>query len=261
MKHSQKTKSRTKLYNAISGANELTGPAGVSAVGDIVFTDIPLAGEQVVIGDYYFEAQAGATEAPGTSTGASDDPHLFQAITDLATAGASLAACVLAETETTGRWGYLYPDDDVGCDFTTDTLTLTFWPGTWANGIAFSGTGDITSTTTATGGVDSKMISSEYNWNIIDTTGSSQNKEYYVIPDGDYIGETCKVMVKTFDTGDTPTLLGKLSKLGTDYVEALIATAEPGKSVEFIWTGSVWELVNELDVGTDYTALAFTASS
>ena len=102
MKKMQQSKSRAKLWNKTNGSKDIIGAAGTCAVGDIQFTDIPAAGEQVWIGGYYFEAQAGASEAPGTSAGTTDDPHLFQSITDLATAGASLAAQVLAETETTG---------------------------------------------------------------------------------------------------------------------------------------------------------------
>ena len=98
MSNAQKTKSRSKLYNAINGAKEITGAGGELAVGSIEFANIPVAGETVTIGGYVFEAQAAASEAAGTSACTAADPHLFQAITNTATAGASLAAQILKET-------------------------------------------------------------------------------------------------------------------------------------------------------------------
>lgn len=259
MNNSQKTKSRAKLYNAISGAVERTGAGGRLALGSIQFANIPVATETVTIGGYVFEAQAGASEAPGTSAGTAADPHLFQAITDLATAGASLAAQVLAETETTGKWGYLYPDDSEGCDFTTDTLTLQFWPGTWANDVTLAGSaGDETlvQPVTASLGRNAPSVSIEHKSTLIDSTGGTQNKEYWTLEDGINAGDTVTVMVKTTDTGDTPTLVGHLSDAGTANVEALFAN-ENGMSADFIWTGTVWEL----KVEGNGTALAFTPSA
>ena len=261
MRPEQKTKSRTKLYQALEGAKEIVGAAGELAVGSIQFANIPTAGEQVVIGGYYFEAQAGASEAAGTSAGTATDPHLFQAITDLATAGASLAAQVLAETATTGKWGYLYPDDSIGCDFTTDTLTLTFWPGTWANGVTLAGSaGDetIVQPVTASLGVNAPTIDPDVKVNIIDTTGSASNQEYYTLADGKVIGQECKIMVKTFATGDTPTVLGHFEELGVPMVEMEFVTAEPGVTVDLIWTGAAWELANHSAFATvpNFTAAA-----
>jgi hypothetical protein len=259
MRPEQKTKSRTKLYNAISGAKEITGVGGRLAVGSIQFANIPTAGETITIGGIWFEAQAGASEAAGTSAGTEADPHLFQSITDLATAGASLAAQVLAETATTGAWGYLYPDDSIGCDFTTDTLTLTFWPGTWANSITLAGSaGDetIVQPVTASLGRNAPVISPDVNINIIDTTGSTQNQEYYVLQDGNVAGESARIMVKTFATDDTPTVIGKFEEIGTAMVEMEFVTAEPGVTVELIWTGAAWELANYSAFATipDFTA-------
>jgi len=260
MKNISKNKSRARLYNAMMGTEEFVGAAGRLAVGSILFTDIPLAGETVIIGDYVFEAQAGASEAAGTSAGTAADPHLFQAITDLATAGASLEAQVLAETETTGAWGYLYPVDAVGCDFTTATLTLTFYPGVRGNGVTLGGTADITTLTqpvTASLGRAAKVVSGNYKYSSIDTTGSTQDKEYYVVDDGNSVGDTVLVVIKAAAGSDTPTLVGHLADAGTASVEALFTTGEIGMSAEFRWDGAAWELLRE----GQGTALAFLPSA
>lgn len=238
--------SRSKIYNLINGTNELTGAAGRLAVGTIQLANIPVAGETVTIGGYVFKAQAAASEAAGTSAGTVADPHLFQAITNLATAGASLATQVLAETTTTGAWGYLYPDDSVGCDFTTDTLTLRFWPGVAGNSVTLAGSaGDetIVQPVTASLGRAAKSVSADVKYNVIDTTGSTQAKEYYTLADGSTLGDTVKVFVKTAETTDTPTVVGKLASGETAYVEALFTDAAGGKSAEFVWDGSSWVLV------------------
>jgi len=242
------------------GTEELTGAAGRLALGSILFANIPVDTETVTIGGYVFEAQAGASEAAGTSAGTAADPHLYQAITDLATAGASLAAQVLAETATTGAWGYLYPDDSVGCAFSVDTLTLQFWPGTAGNAITLAGSaGDetIVQPVTASLGRAVKAISGNYKYSQIDTTGSTQNKEYYEITDGNSVGDTILIVIKAAAGSDTPTLVGKLSDAGTAEVEALFATGEVGMSAEFRWDGAVWELLRE----GQGTALAFTPSA
>jgi len=260
MKTINKNKSRARLYNLINGTEEFIGAAGRLAVGSILFTDIPLAGETVTIGGYVFEAQAAASEAAGTSAGTVADPHLFQSITNLATAGASLAAQILAETTTTGAWGYLYPDDSVGCDFTTATLTLTFWPGTGGNAVTLAGSGDITTLVqpvTASLGRAAKVVTGNYKYSQIDTTGSTQNKEYYVIDDGQSVGDTVLVVIKSAGGSDTPALVGRLSDAGTAEVEALFTTGEVGMSVEFRWDGAVWELLRE----GQGTAIAFTPSA
>ena len=259
MRPTQKTKSRQKLYDAINGMQEITGAGGRLAVGSIQFADIPTAGETVTIGGHWFEAQAGASEAAGTSAGTEADPHLFQSITSLATAGASLAAQVLAETATTGAWGYLYPDDSVGCDFTTDTLTLTFWPGAWANSITLAGSaGDETivqPVTASLGRNPTANVTAEVATNVIDTTGSTQTKEYYPISDGSFIGEKTSVFIKTAETNDTPTVVGHLAEGETPFVEALFTDAAGGKYLELLWDGTNWQNINEN--GT----ITFTAAS
>lgn len=260
MKNISKNKSRARLYNVLNGTEELTGPAGRLALGSIEFTDVILATETITIGDYVFEAQSGASEAAGTSAGTAADPHLFQAITNIATAGASLAAQILAETETTGAWGYLYPDDSVGCDFTTDTLTLQFWPGVGGNAVTLAGSGDITTIVqpvTSSLGREVKSITGNYKYSLIDTTGSTQNKEYYSVEDGNEVGDTVLIVIKSAGGSDTPALIGKLSDAGTAEVEALFTTGEVGMSIEFMWTGAAWELLRE----GQGTALAFTPSA
>jgi hypothetical protein len=249
MRPEQRTKSRTKLYNALYGSQEITGAGGRLAVGSIQFANIPTAGETVTIGGYVFEAQAGASEAAGTSAGTAADPHLFQSITNLATAGASLAAKVLEETATTGAWGYLYPDDSVGCVFATDTLTLTFWPGTWANSVTLAGSaGDETivqPVTASLGRNTTANIDISKRVNVIDTTGSTQTKEYYVIPDGEVIGDTTSILIKTAETTDTPTIVGKLQEGEAAHVEALFTDAAGGKYLELMWDGSRWINIDE----------------
>ena len=257
MRTMHKNKSRQRLYNAMMGTHEATGASGALAIGDIVFANIPVDGETVTIGGYVFEAQAGASEAAGTSAGTAADPHLFQSITNLATAGASLAAQVLAETATTGAWGFLYPDDSVGVDFTTDTLTLSFYPGAAGNNVVLAGSVGDETITQPVGGISSLGISTEHKYTLIDTTGSAANKEYYNLEDGSDTGDTVKVVIKAAAGSDTPTIVGKLSDAGTANVEALFATGEVGQWAEFMWTGVVWELLEE----GQGTALTFTPAS
>ena len=261
MRPEGKTKSRAKLYNAIEGAKVITAPAGANAIGSIEFANIPLVTETVTIGDYVFGFKVGAAEAAGTSAGTAADPHLCSVDTSLDAVGTSLAAQILKETATTGAWGYLYPVDSVGCDWTTNTLTLTFWPGTAGNAVTLAGSaGDetIVQPVTASLGVAAPVISSDLALNILDTTGSASNQEYYVLADGDYTGQTCNIMVKTFASGDTPTVLGHFEEIGVAMVEMEFITAEPGVKVELTWTGSVWELTNHSAFATvpDFTASA-----
>lgn len=259
MRPEQKTKSRTKLWNKLAGAKVMTGAAGLSAVGSIQFANIPVAGETATIGGYVFEASDSASEAAGTSAGTAADPHLYQAATNLDTAGASLAAQVLAETATTGRWGYLYPDDSVGAAWSTDTLTLTFYPGAGGNAITLAGSvGDetIVQPVTASLGVDAPSIAFDKGWNIIDTTGySTTNKQFYSLADG-AVGDSCKMLINTLTTSDTPTVLGHFSELGTDMVECEFTTNEPGGTAEFVFDGSNWVLVNYNRTIPDFTASA-----
>ena len=249
---SRQTKSRAKLYNLMQGTKRL-GTGGKSAVGSIQFANIPVAGEQVVIGGYYFEAQAAASEAPGTSAGTAADPHLFQSITNLATAGASLAAQVLAETATTGAWGYLFPIDATGCDFTTDTLTLTFFPGAFGNNITLSGSaGDetIVQPVTASLGVDTGQIRLDYRSTIIDNTGST-GIDHYVIEDGSYVGQEVIVVAETYDTNDM-SVLGNFTSTGAKVQMLLNAT---GDAVKLTWDGAGW-LPADINAGATFVAAA-----
>lgn len=259
MRPEQKTKSRSKLYDMVSGAKVMTGAAGLSAVGSIQFADIPLVTETVTIGGYVFGFKVGAAEAAGTSAGTAADPHLCSVDTSLDAVGTSLAAQVLAETLTTGKWGYLYPDDSVGCAWSTDTLTLTFYPGTAGNNITLAGSATdetIVQPVTASLGVAAPSIAFDKGWNIIDTTGySTTNKQFYSLADGS-VGDTVKVLINTLETSDTPTILGHFSELGTAMVECLFTTAEPGGTAEFVFDGTNWVLVDYNRTIPDFTAAA-----
>lgn len=252
-----KSKSRVKLYNMLSGLQEATGPAGRLAEGSIQFANQPIAGETVTIGGYVFQFQAGATEAPGTSAGTAADPHLVQTITDLATAGAELASAILAETATTGKWGYLYPDDSVGCVFSTDTLTLKFWPGSWGNAVTLAGNaGDetIVQPVTASLGRNPYVYDFSKKAMVIDTTGSTQDKEYYVINDGEYVGQEATILVKTLAASDTPSVVGHF--YSSSGVEATFDTVNMW--VKWVWNGASWEevAVTAISSGMVYTAAA-----
>ena len=255
MKNIHKNKSRTRMWNALGGTKKILGAAGASAVGSIQFANIPAAGEVVQIGDYYFEAQAAASEAAGTSAGTAADPHLFQAITDLATAGASLAAQILAETATTGAWGYLHPIDATGVDFTTDTLTLTFWPGSWANAVTLAGTaGDetIVQPVTASLGVDAPFISLDHKTTDISTVGSAANLEYYTLEDGDFVGQEITVVVSAIDASDTPSILGHF--FTSSGVQAQLSAAQD--TLKLMWTGTSWKEITPTDSDAAYAASA-----
>ena len=226
MRPEQKTKSRTKLYNAIEGAKVITGAAGTSAVGSIEFANIPLVTETVTIGGVVFGFKVGAAEAAGTSAGTAADPHLCSVDTSLDAVGTSLAAQILKETATTGAWGYLHPIDATGCDWTTDTLTLTFWPGTWANyaagppatGILLEGSATdevFVQPGASTAGVDAPSLLSDYSVNLIDAALHTNNKEYYHMVDGQTEGQVCKVAIKVATGDATPTIIGKLADATT----------------------------------------------
>lgn len=247
---SKRTKSRAKLYNIIQGVNRL-GTGGASAVGSIQFANIPTAGETVTIGGYWFKAQAAASEAAGTSAGTEADPHLFQSITDLATAGASLAAQILAETATTGAAGYLFPVDATGVDFTTDTLTLTFYPGAWANSITLAGSaGDetIVQPVTASLGVNTSPVRLDYATTLIDNTGSA-GIDHYTLEDGDYIGQRVVVACDTYDTNDI-SVLGNFVSSGAKVQMLLNATSD---SVSLTWGADGW-VPTDIVAGATYTA-------
>ena len=209
MKESQKTKSRAKLYNAVSGVNALVGAAGFSATMDVVFTNNPSAAETLII----TQGSNTTTFTFGDGTGGTVD-----STTNLPTTLDNLRAAVLADSWL-GAWGVLYPVNSEGVsDDNTDTLTFKFWPGSWANAaFTVTGTAEITGTPAAADGVDVKIVSSAYKYNTIDTTGSNDNKEYYILPDGGTPGETAKVVILAAAGSDTPTLVGKLSDAGSPH--------------------------------------------
>jgi hypothetical protein len=259
MRPEQKSKSRAKLWDQVDGVKEIVGAGGEYAVGTIVFANIPLVTETVTIGGIWFGFKVGTAETVGTSAGTEADPHLCSVDTDLDAVGTSLAAQILLETATTGKWGYLYPDDSVGVDWTTDTLTLTFWPGVEGNAVTLAGSATdetIVQPVTASLGVAMPVISSDVALNILDTTGATTTQEYYYLADGDYIGQQAGIMITTFETSETPTVLGKFEELGVAMVLCKFITDEPGVRIDFIWTGSVWELTNYSAFATipDFTA-------
>lgn len=258
MRPEGKTKSRAKLYNAIEGANQIVGAAGANAIGSIEFANIPLVTETVTIGDYVFGFKVGAAEAAGTSAGTAADPHLCSVDTSLDAVGTSLAAQILLETATTGAWGYLYPVDSVGVDWTTDTLTLNFWPGVGGNAVTLAGSaGDetIVQPVTASLGNQAPTLRSDYSVNILDTTGLTNTKEYYHMIDGTVEGQICKVALKDVTGGATPAIIGKMSDTsGADDVEALFTTAEPGMYASFMWIDGEWHL-HEEGFGTALTII------
>ena len=179
--NAQKSKERSKLYKLIEGTNEIVAPAGQSDTGKILFADVPEATETVTIGGYIFEYQVAASEAAGTSAGTAADPHLITIGVDLSAAITSLITQVLAETATTGAWGFLHPVDAVSATKTdTNTsITLVFFPG--VSGVTLAGSVGDETITAPTGGVVTKPISLEHSVNILDTTDSAVNEEYYVL--------------------------------------------------------------------------------
>lgn len=262
MSNVHKNKSRTRLYNAISGVNELTGAAGKSSRWTILFPNLAAVGDTVTVGGYVFEYVAdGSEDTAGESAGTAADPHLISigGTPTATTAAANLVAACLAETETTGAWGFLYPDDSVGCSNTTGTVTFNFFPGTAQNAtdyITVTATGTDPTVTKTVTGVAARYLSSDYSLNVIDTTGSSVTKEYYVLDDGKEIGDTVDIFIKTTEGSDTPTVVGKLQDGATAEVEALFPTGA-GKSATFVWLGTAWVLANE----GNGTTLTFTPAA
>lgn len=241
MRPEQKTKSRTKLYQALEGAKELTGAAGQSAIAAAVFADNPTEGEVFTFFD-------GTNTTTFTFWDSGNEPGTDATVEVTIGAGLTntidnLIADILANT-TTGAWGVLHPIDATALVNTGGTtLTVTLFPGSKGNSVVLSGTAAALTGEpfAATGGVAAPVISPDVNANIIDTTGSAANKEYYVLKDGS-IGQEVKVLVKTFAASDTPTIVGKLKEDGVAMVEAEFVTAEPGAYVTFMWDGSYWSL-------------------
>ena len=266
MRPEGKTKSRQKLYQRIEGIKEITGAGGEYAVGSIDFSAAATAEDTIVVNGTYFEFQVAASEAAGTSAGTAADPHLITIGANVAATNASFAIALLAEDETTGEWGVIYPDDSVGVvDDATSKTTISFWPGVWANTLTMFDVSGLTDAPTATVqpgtaslGVKMPSISKEVNVNVIDTTGSASNQEYYTLVDGDYEGQEVKVLIASSVTDDTPTILGHLGEAGVAMVECEFITEEPGQQVTFTWTGSVWEMINYNTLLTvpDFTAAA-----
>lgn len=249
MSKSHKNKSRTRLYNAIAGAQELTGAGGIGATMDVVFTNNPSATETLIV--THSDGRT-TTFTFGDGTGGTVDSSV-----SLAATLDNLRAAIIADS-VLGAWGVLNPVNAVGiADDNVDTLTFTFWPGTWANAAwTVTGTAEVTGTPAASGGVNAPYMNPDYRYAVIDSTGGTQNKEYWHLPDGSDIGDTKTVLVKLTDTGDTPTIIGHLSDSGVDQVEALFAN-EDGMSATFMWDGDHWELIAE----GNGTALTFDAAT
>ena len=145
------------------------------AVGSVDFAAKATAGDTIVVNCTVFEFQAGASEAAGTSAGTVADPHLITLGADLAATNTAFAVALLAEDETTGAWGVIYPDDSVGVvDDTTSKTTISFWPGTWANSLTMFDVSGLTAAPTvvqpgtASLGVDAPSLLSDYSVNLID---------------------------------------------------------------------------------------------
>ena len=140
MRPEQKSKSRAKLWDAIDGAKELTGAGGVSANWTILFPNLAAATDTLVIGGFYFQFVAdGSEDTAGDSAGTSADPHLITigGTPTATTAAANLVTSLLAETATTGKWGFLHPVNATGASSSTGTVTINFYPGTQANAATY----------------------------------------------------------------------------------------------------------------------------
>lgn len=263
-KVSQQTKSRSKLYNLVSGAKEIAVAAGKLPTWTISFPNLAAVGNQVVIDGVVFEYCAdGDEDAPGESLGTVADPHLITigSAPNATTAADALVAAVVLEAKTTGKWGVLYPDNSVGASNVAGLVTLKFWPSTYYNtaGLITRSvtTGTLPTVTNTVTGVTAPSISLNHKYTFIDTSQSAAPKEYYHLPDGGKPGQEVVVMPILSSASDTPTIVGKLVDGGTANVEALFAAGQDGMSATFVWTGSAWVLVNE----GNGTALAFTAAA
>jgi hypothetical protein len=261
MRPEQKTKSRTKLYQALEGAKELTGAAGTGAQWTILFNAVAAVADTITIGNYVFEFVADGSE-DYTKAGTAADPVLVSiGGTPSTTEAATNLVAALHGFAGTSAFGYLHPIDATGASSSTATVTINFFPGTFANAATYITTNDTTTPPTITNvsdGTACPRISPDVNNNIIDTTGyDATNQQYYYLEDGQ-LGQTAKVSIKTLTTGDTPTILGNLSEAGVAMVECEFITAEPGQVVTFDWTGSVWEMST---YNTLLTVPDFSASS
>jgi len=263
MKTIHKNKSRTRLWDALMGSRVLTGLGGRLAVGSIDFGAVAIPTDTVTIGNFVFEFTLAASEAAGTSAGTAAAPHLVAHGANVQATSDNLAAQILAETATTGAWGYLYPDDSVGCVADgTDKVTLTFWPGTWANAVTLvdgcDTAGVLVQPVTASLGRIAPQISVDHAYTLIDSTGGTQNKEYWLLEDGSDVGDTVTVVINGMETNDVPTVVGHLSENGVAMVEVEFITAELGASAKLMWDGAAWEMIsyNPLHTVPDFTASA-----
>lgn len=252
MRNTQKTKSRAKLYNALNGVNEIT-TAGEPAVGTIQFSAAATATDVLIINGVYFEFQAGASEAGGTSAGTVGDPHLITHGVDADATAASVAAAIIAETATIGAWGLLHPDRSVAGSSSTDTLTVTYWPGTAGNSTTAFDVSGLTAAPTAvtqpTGGTATPYVNLDYKTNTINVDLGATNLQYIELPDGDTIGQEVTVAVQAIGASDTPTVLGKLYDSAAKVQVQYNTVAEFDK---FMWDGTQWVQVK--GVGGTYTA-------
>lgn len=251
MRPEQKTKSRSKLYNAISGAKELKGAAGKCATASAVFADNPDPNE-------VFTVAYGGVTTTFTFVASASTENQVTIGAGLTNTIDNLKAKMLAHSRT-GAWGFLHPVDSTAIvNSGGTTLVVTLWPGVWGNSVVLSGTAAAFTDEpfTATGGIDPLLISPDYSVNVIDTTGSTNAVEYYSLRDGHYDGEFVKIAIKkNLAAGNTATIIGKLSEVGASKVTAAFADDEPGMDVEFMWLDSEWHLQRE---GRG-TALSFTA--
>lgn len=257
----QKSKSRSKLWDAISGTKEFVGTAGLNATWTVLFNEAATNGDVYVIGGYYFQfVTDGGEDTPGDSEGTSADPHLITigGTPTATTAAASLVAALVLETTTTGAWGFLHPVNATGASSSTGTATINFYPGTQANSATYiTATVDgaaptITKTQT---GTSLPILSIVHGSNVIDTTGyDTVNAQYYDLPDGK-AGDECKVVIKTITASDTPRILGHLLDASTANVYAQFGAA--GGIAKFIWNGTKWAIVDEIPAG----AITFVAAS
>lgn len=260
MKTIYKNKSRARLYDAISGVNALVGAAGKSSTWTILFPNLAAATDTYIIGGYYFQFVADGSE-DYTKAGTVLDPVLVTiGGTPTATTAAANLVTAMHAFAGTSAWGFLYPDDSVGASNSTGTVTINFWPGTAQNAVTYitevSSVGTNATITNTVAGVEPKRISFNHSLNTINTTGSSIAKEYYVLPDGDNVGDTANILTVVTAGSDTPTIVGKLQDGATANVEALFVTGA-GKSASFIWSGTAWILGNE----GNGTTLTFTPAA
>jgi len=250
MKNIHRNKSRTRLWDAISGTKEIVGAAGREAVGSITFVDIQAQDETITIGSYVFLFTSAASDS--TADGTVADPYLVNIKASLTLTNDELMVVVLA-TSTIGAWGYLNPDDSDALVNNGTKVTIRFWPGTWANAVTLSGSaGDetIVLPVTASLGRYAPTISLDTLTTDISTVGSTQNEEYYIVQDGEFVGQKIQIVLSAIDASDTPSILGHF--FTSTGVQAQLSSAED--VLEILWTGTSWKELTVTDSETAYTA-------